>query len=157
MVGAKMMVSRRQLKVIFAIPVPILMSASPNRVKNENWKAICTSLENLVNKTARKFSPNEMKITFSLSLRLTHGHKFSASFRLAFDHEQLFEIAAPNMCVPRISDDVLRQIISQAGSEWRGPCVTAAPSPPRRFAAWRIEAPHFAVSPFGGPCVLRSV
>ena len=35
--------------------------------------------------------------------------------------------------------------------------MTAAPSPPRRFAAWRIEAPHFAVSPFGGPCVLRSV
>ena len=34
--------------------------------------------------------------------------------------------------------------------------MTAAPSPPRRSAAWRVEALLFAVSLFGGPCNLRS-
>ena len=33
----------------------------------------------------------------------------------------------------------------------------AAPSPPRRSAAWRVEALLFAVSLYGGPCNLRSI
>ena len=34
------------------------------------------------------------------------------------------------------------------------PCATLLP---RRFAAWLVEAPLFAVSPRGGPCNLRSL
>ena len=44
-----------------------------------------------------------------------------------------------------------------SGSESHGHCVMAAPSPPRCSAAWRVEAPLFAVSLYGGPCNLRSI
>ena len=64
-------------------------------------------------------------------------------------HEQPFDLTALDLCVPGIPDGVL---LAQCGL-----CVMAAPSPPRRFAAWRVEAPLFAVSLFGGPCKLRSI
>ena len=62
------------------------------------------------------------------------------------EHEHPFDLTASDLCVPRISDDVLRQVICQASHLAQNRavlCVMAAPSPPRRSAAWRVEAPPF--------------
>ena len=67
-------------------------------------------------------------------------------FKLApFGHDPLFDITAPNFCELSASDVVLRHFLSSkpSGSGSRGKCVIAAPSPPRPFAAWRVEAFFF--------------
>ena len=73
-----------------------------------------------------KFSLNEMMMTFSLSVRLTPVHKSSAfwiagtEWRNRFSnfappgHEHPFDLTAPDLCVPSISDDVWQQFICQA-------------------------------------------
>ena len=75
-------------------------------------------------------------------------------FKLApLGNEQLFDLTAPDLRVPGIPDDAFAtgHLSSQpAGSESHGQCVTAAPSLPSRFAAWRIGAPLFEFSLFGG-------
>ena len=82
-------------------------------------------------------------------------------FKLApLRNEQMFHLTAPDLFVPGIPNDVFAtsHCASQAqSSEWHDQCVTAAPSPPRRSAAWRVEALLFAVSLSGGPCTLRSI
>ena len=63
-------------------------------------------------------------------------------FKLApLGHDPLFDITAPNLCEPSISDVVLRQnyLSSKPSSEEsRGLCVMAAPSPPRPFTTWQV-------------------
>ena len=87
----------------------------------------------------------------SLSLRVTHVHKFVASrieetawenpvFKLApYGSGQLFAFVAPDLCVPGVPGEVLQQVISQAS--WA-----------RIFAA---EAPFSAVSLFDRFYALR--
>ena len=64
---------------------------------------------------------------------------------------QSFILVAPDLCVPDVSTEVLQRILSQASTAnvWM-----AAFSPPRLFAAWRVEAPFSAASLFGGLCNL---
>ena len=64
-----------------------------------------------------------------------------------------FTLVTPELSVPGVSPDVLqRSLTSQQGQ-----CVMAAPSPPRFFAAWRVEAPFSAVSRFNGFYTVLSV
>ena len=63
-------------------------------------------------------------------------------------HEQLFEVTAPDLCVPSIPDDVLRQIISQASQRMVRPMCDGrsfASSPSRRLAS---RGPSFRGFPF---------
>ena len=73
-------------------------------------------------------------------------------FKLAlFGSAQLFTLVAPDLCVPGIPEGVLQRVIS---SQY-GQCAMAALSPPRFFAAWRVEAPSSAVSLSDGSYTLR--
>ena len=56
-----------------------------------------------------------------------------------FGSGQLFDLTAPDLCVPGIPEGVLQQVISSE----HGQCVMAASSPHRFFAALRVEAPFF--------------
>ena len=103
--GTRRMVFLLQLRAHFAVPVPIPLSASPNRLKNENLEDV---------------------------LRLC-GEIYPQSYKKTERDDNDFLSSRP------------------AGSKWSGLCVMAALSSPRRFAAWRVEAPHFAVLPPGGP------
>ena len=59
---------------------------------------------------------------------------------------QTFALVTPELSVPGVPPDVLQHVLSQEQVS----CVVAAPSPPRFFAAWRVEAPFSAVSRFDG-------
>ena len=102
------------------------MSASPNRVKNEKLEGDLHFFGEPCLQSYKKNFPERDEHNFFivpafdarsqiLSILDRRNGEGKPVFRLAPpDHEQSFEITAPNMCVPRISDDVLRQIISQA-------------------------------------------
>ena len=123
--GTNMMPSLMQLIAHFAIPVPISLSACPNRLKIDKLEDDLHLFGEPCPQNYKKSSLNEMvKIfhcsctwhTFTSPLHLgSQERSGETSFRLAPpDCEQLFEITVPNMCAPGISDDVLQQIISQA-------------------------------------------
>ena len=57
-----------------------------------------------------------------------------------------FALDRPELSVPGVSPDVLQRSLSSQ----QGQCVMAAPSLPRFFAAWGVEAPFSAVSRFDG-------
>ena len=104
---------------------PILQFHSPHRLKIENWKAIC-SFGKPYPQSYKISSLKGMRKVPSLSLHSMNDHKSSALriaetvwwqpvFKLApLGSEQMFNLTAPDLCVPGISNDILRQIISQA-------------------------------------------
>ena len=61
---------------------------------------------------------------------------------LPFGSEQLFTLVAPDLCSWCSSLSVATGHLSSQ----HGQCVMAALLPLRFFAAWRVEAPVFAVS-----------
>ena len=113
---------------------------------------------------------DEMLKTISLSLHLTPVHKSSAFWIAGTEWRNQFS----NLHHPDANIRLIlllltcvflvflmkycdRSFVKPSGSESCGLCVMAAPSPPRRSAAWRVEAPHFAVSLCCGPCNLLSI
>ena len=77
-VAARMMVSLMRLIAHFAIPVPISLSANPNRLKIEKLEDDLRLFGESCPPNYKTISLNEMPKTFSLFLHLTHVHKSSA-------------------------------------------------------------------------------
>ena len=106
-----------------------------------------------------KSSLNEILKIFSLSLHLMYVHKFLAFMIAGTGWENRFSNLhhlETNICLILLL--LTGHLSSQpSGSESHGLWVMAALSRPRLFAAWRVEAPLFAVSLCGGPCNLRSI
>ena len=76
-------------------------------------------------------------------------------FKLAFlGSGQTFTLVAPDLYVPGVSPI---RVATDSLSNQHGQCVMAAFSPPRLFAAWRVEAPFSAASPFDGFCTWCSL
>ena len=117
--GTGMMVSLMQLIAHFAVPVPISLSASPNHSRIEKLEDDLRLCVKFWSENSMKFSLSEMLKTFSSSLRLTPVTKSSTFWIAVFKfappgHEHPFDLTAPDLCVPSISDDVLRQVICRA-------------------------------------------
>ena len=85
--------------------VPISQSASPIQLKIERLEDDLRLIGKCSPQSCKKSSQNEMQ-------RNGVGKRV---FKLAPpEHEQLFDLAARDLCEPSIPDDVLRQIICQA-------------------------------------------
>ena len=130
-----MMASLTLLIVRFAVVIPISLSASPSRLRNEK-------LEDGLHHFGGLFPLSSMKLSLDvmLSRHLTLVHKYSAFWFAGAGLENQFSnlhlLTAPGLCTPSISDDELQQVMCQASQ----PAQMAALSPPRPFAAWRVEA-----------------
>ena len=141
----RMMVFPTKLIVHFATSKLISRSASPSHLKtwkSENNLRLCGKF--LAEQLKGLFPEGDDTGTFIVpALRNGVGKPV---FKLTpFGNGQVFELTAPDLCVPGIPDEVLQRVISPAGSERCGQCVMAALSPHRFFSAWRV-GPFFAVS-----------
>ena len=113
---------------LFATPVPPYWCANPSHQRTEKLGDGLRHLGKFWPQSYKKFSLAGMPKVISLSLPLMYDHKSLSIydrrngvgkpvFKLApVGHEQLFDITAPDFCEPRISDAVLRQIVSEANN-----------------------------------------
>ena len=127
-----------KLIVHSATPKRISRSANPDQLRTDRSASNLHPCGRFWPKSSKFSSLKEMTKVPSLSL---------------FGSGQLFDLTAPDLCVPGIPEGVLQQVISSE----HGQCVMAASSPHRFFAALRVEAPFSAVSlfPMGSTsCVL---
>ena len=118
------MVSLMQLIAHFAIPVPISLTSSPNRLKIEKLEEDLRLFgefwppklqEHLFPGTKFLIVPALDARSQILSILDGRNGVEKPVFKLAPPgHDQPFDLAAPDLCVPRIPDDALRQVISQA-------------------------------------------
>ena len=148
----KMMVFPTKLTVHFAIPVPISLSASPSHLRIEKLEGGLRPFEVLTAKLHEIFPERDTK-DFSLSLHLMYVHKFLAFMIAGTVWENRFSnLHHPETNICLILLLLTGHLSSQpSGSESHGLWVMAALSPPRLFAAWRVEASTFRGFPVCWP------
>ena len=154
-----------KLTVHFASAEPISQSASPSHLKTEKtgnvfaplWEILAAKLKVLFpdgDDTGTFIVPAFNVRSQVLSIKGRRNGVRTPLFKLApLGNGQVFAFTASDLHVPGIPDDMLQQVISQASTA----NVMAALSPPRFFAAWRVEAPFSAVFLSDGPCNLYSL
>ena len=125
---SRMMVSHVLLKVPFVAPVSLFRSVNPSHQKTEKSQGVYKRYGKFWLQNYKKSSPRKMPKATSLFQPLIYEHKSSAltiadmelenrcSSLLSLGHEQVFDVTAPNLCEPYVSDVVLQQIVCEAST-----------------------------------------
>ena len=121
-----MMVSPTKLVVHFATSEPTSQSASPSHLKTRKSEDDLRLFGKFCPQNCKKLFPErDGTVTFIVPALIVRSEVLSIKdrrngvgkpvFKLApLGNEQMFDLAVPDLCVPDILDDALRQVILQA-------------------------------------------
>ena len=153
----KTMASLMKLTVPSAASKQLSRCVNPNRLKTvrlennlrlcgENWQ-INSSLFPDGDDEGAFIVPALDARSHVLSIKDRNNGVGKPVFKLAsLGSGQLFTLVSLDLSVLGVSAEVLQLVVSEANVQ----CVMAAVSPPRLFAAWRVEAPFSAAYLFDG-------